>query len=80
MRYSWKQLKDAYWYAFNHFKAYLAHTKNTRNELECQFANLRMYCHMLDKGLNNPCFERGRGESIYQKASELHRRLIGQVT
>lgn len=75
MRYSWQQLKDAFWYAFNHFKAYLARTKNTKNELECQFANLRMYCHMLDKGLNNPCFERGRGESIYQKAYEFHRRL-----
>lgn len=34
-----------------------------------------MYCHMLDKGLNNPCFERGRGKSIHQKASELHKRL-----
>ena len=75
MCYSWQQLKDAYRYAFKHFKAYLARTKNTKNELECQFANLRMYCHMLDKGLNNPCFERGRGESIYKKASELHRRL-----
>lgn len=75
MHYSWQQLKDAFRHAFNHFKAYLAHTKNIGNELECQFANLRMYCHMLDKGLNNPCFEWGRGESIYKKASELRRRL-----
>lgn len=38
---------------------------------EVKFATLRMYCHMLDKGMNNPDFERGHSMQIYREALEL---------
>ena len=45
------------------------------NSKEVQYSVLRMYCHMLDKGMNNPNFERGHSIPIYQKAVEIKREL-----
>lgn len=38
---------------------------------ESDFASLRIYCHMLDKALNNPHFECGHSLKIYKAAIEL---------
>lgn len=42
---------------------------------EKDFSDLRMYCHMLDKGLNNGAFEPGHSLNIFKKAKELSIRL-----
>jgi nitroreductase len=43
---------------------------------EVDFANLRKYCHMLDKAMNNPLFERGHSGKIYRDAVELKVKLV----
>ena len=43
---------------------------------EVDFANLRKYCHMLDKAMNNPHFERGHSGKIYIDAIELKNKLV----
>ncbi len=42
---------------------------------DVDFATLRMYCHMLDKAMNNPNFERGHSLTIYDKAKALQTNL-----
>ena len=42
---------------------------------ERQFAMLRMYCHMMDKALNNPSFERGHSMKVYNEAKFLCEKL-----
>lgn len=42
---------------------------------DIEFANLRKYCHMLDKAMNNPRFERGHSGKVYKDALELKNRL-----
>lgn len=48
---------------------------HTVGDEEIQYATLRMYCHMLDKGMNNPHFEKGHSLPIYRKAIELRDKL-----
>ena len=49
---------------------------------ERQFAMLRMYCHMMDKALNNPSFEKGHSMKVHNEARCLSEKLkkIIQVT
>ena len=58
-------------YKFN--KRHLFFRQNTNYEIE--FSQLRIYCHMLDKGLNNPHFEKGHSKIIYDNAFELFQKL-----
>lgn len=58
-----------YKYNKTHFELYCADTK------EHQFATLRMYCHMMDKALNNPLFEKGHSMKVYREAKSLSEEL-----
>lgn len=49
--------------------------RSIENE-EINFAKLRMYCHMLDKGLNNPYFEKGHSKDVYINAKGLYNKLL----
>lgn len=49
-------------YNWNHLK----HQKDDLDEIK--FSELRKYCHMLDKALNNPNFEKGHSSKIYVNA------------
>lgn len=42
---------------------------------DVDFSTLRMYCHMLDKAMNNPNFERGHSLVIYNRAKTLQSKL-----
>ncbi len=42
---------------------------------EVDFANLRKYCHMLDKAMNNPKFEKGHSGKVYNDAIILKKKL-----
>ena len=48
------------------------HSKGTD---EILFSRLRMYCHMLDKGMNNINFEKGHSRSVYNGAVKLRKQL-----
>lgn len=52
-------------YNYNHIKN---HAKNTG---EIKFSYLRMYCHMLDKAMNNIYFEKGHSQTVYSNAKKL---------
>lgn len=52
-------------YNYNHIKN---HVKNT---VEIKFSYLRMYCHMLDKAMNNIYFEKGHSQAVYSNAKKL---------
>ena len=56
-------------YNYKHIKA---HSKESD---EIKFSRLRMYCHMLDKGMNNIHFEKGHSLSVYESAVELRNQL-----
>lgn len=43
--------------------------------LYVDFANLRMYCHMLDKAMNNPNFETGHSLKIYRAAKRIQQKI-----
>lgn len=54
------------------FKYNYRHIKNHSYETdEIKFSYLRMYCHMLDKAMNNICFEKGHSGSVYNSAKKL---------
>lgn len=61
LRFTLRDLK----YNYNHIKN---HTKNTG---EIKFSYLRMYCHMLDKAMNNIYFEKGHSKAVYSNAKNL---------
>lgn len=61
-------LKD---YKYN--KHHFAIRKAGGNEVD--FANLRKYCHMLDKAMNNPHFEKGHSGMVYKDALALKNKL-----
>ena len=63
------QSKNDWKYNVHHFQMH------TNGSDEIQYATLRMYCHMLDKGMNNPNFEKGHSLPIYKKAVELKNNL-----
>lgn len=44
-------------------------------DAEMEFARLRMFCHMLDKGMNNPQFEKGHSLQIFEGAKKLYEKL-----
>ena len=48
---------------------------NSKKTEEIIFSKLRMYCHMLDKGMNNIHFEKGHSMSVYNKAIALRDQL-----
>ncbi len=56
----------------NNYKHVKTHSKGTD---EILFSKLRMYCHMLDKGMNNVNFEKGHSMSIYNGAVKLREQL-----
>ena len=56
-------LRDAQ-YNWNH----LAHQHDDIKEVK--FSELRKYCHMLDKALNNPEFKKGHSKPIIEKAKK----------
>lgn len=45
------------------------------NNSDMEFATLRMYCHMLDKAMNNPLFEKGHSMQVYNKCVSLKEKL-----
>ena len=45
---------------------------------EKDFATLRMYCHMLDKAMNNPSFEKGHSIRIFENAKTLCLNLMSK--
>lgn len=58
-------------YIYNKYH-YLSHELGGKN---IDYSTLRMYCHMLDKGMNNPHFEKGHSLSIYKRAKYLQEKL-----
>ena len=54
------------------YKHIMAHSKETD---EINFSRLRMFCHMLDKGMNNIHFEKGHSQSVYNIAVKLRNQL-----
>lgn len=46
-----------------------------RQSSDIKFSTLRMYCHMLDKGMNNIYFEKGHSLNIYNNAVALRNQL-----
>lgn len=64
-----KQSMNDYKYNYKHVKA---HSKETD---EIIFSRLRMFCHMLDKGMNNIHFEKGHSLNVYKNAIGLRRQL-----
>lgn len=61
-------LKD---YAFNKRHLFLRQSRNP----DMDFAQLRIYCHMLDKAMNNPNFEKGHSQKIFEDAEILNIKL-----
>lgn len=58
------------------FKYNIKHIKNHSSESnEILFSRLRMFCHMLDKGMNNVHFEKGHSLSVYKNAVSLRNKL-----
>lgn len=58
------------------FKYNYIHIKNhAKNTGEIKFSYLRMYCHMLDKAMNNIYFEKGHSQAVYSKAKALSEEL-----
>ena len=55
------------------YKHVMSHAKETS---EIKYSMLRVYCHMLDKGMNNIHFERGHSLGFYKKAVQLRDELI----
>lgn len=64
-----RQSMNDFKYNYKHVKA---HSKETD---EIKFSRLRMFCHMLDKGMNNIHFEKGHSMSVYKSAVELRNQL-----
>ena len=61
---------------YSDFKMNKRHLANRQNGgTEVDFATLRMYCHMLDKAMNRPSFEKGHSKDVYKKARELQNKL-----
>lgn len=56
-------------YNYKHMKAHSIATD------EINFSRLRMFCHMLDKGMNNIHFEKGHSLNVYNSAVELRNQL-----
>jgi len=52
-------------YNYNHMK------NHAQNSGEIKFSYLRMYCHMLDKAMNNIYFEKGHSQMVYSNAKKL---------
>jgi len=64
---SWKDLK----YNVKHLRL-----RNASESLqEVEYSDLRMYCHMLDKGINNSSFEPGHSVKVLEKARYLSDKL-----
>lgn len=58
------------------FKYNIKHVKNhSSGSNEILFSRLRMFCHMLDKGMNNVHFEKGHSMSVYKSAVNLRDQL-----
>ena len=66
LKQTYKDLK----YNYRHVKM---HAKATN---ENKFSLLRIYCHMLDKGMNNVNFERGHSLSFFREAQRLRDELL----
>lgn len=64
-----KQSMNDFKYNYKHI---MAHSQETD---EIKFSRLRMFCHMLDKGMNNIHFEKGHSMSVYKSAVELRNYL-----
>ena len=61
------------------YKYNCRHLKIRReSSLEKDFATLRMYCHMLDKAMNNPSFEKGHSMKVFERAKTLCFNLINK--
>lgn len=43
---------------------------------EIEYSFLRMYCHMLDKGMNNANFESGHSQSVFKETQKLYEKLL----
>ncbi len=65
-----KQSINDFLYNYKHMAS---HSKETD---EIKFSRLRMFCHMLDKGMNNIHFEKGHSLSVYNSAIKLRKQLI----
>lgn len=61
-------LKD---YAYNKRHLFFRQSRNP----DMDFAQLRIYCHMLDKAMNNPNFEKGHSQKIFEEAEFLSNKL-----
>ncbi len=62
--------------SFIEIKSNIKHNKMHSNETsEILYSRLRMFCHMLDKGMNNVYFEKGHSLSVYNSAVELRNQL-----
>lgn len=58
------------------FKINYRHVKyHSMGTDEILFSRLRMFCHMLDKGMNNIHFEKGHSMSVYKSAISLRNQL-----
>ncbi len=52
------------------------HAKNSMCKTdELEFSRLRMFCHMLDKGMNNPKFQKGHSLAVYAQAKQFVEKL-----
>ena len=61
---------------FDDYKQNKKHLKfYTTDSKEKQFATLRMFCHMMDKALNNPLFEPGHSQEIYNEALKISEKI-----
>lgn len=63
------------WKDFRYNKKHLRLSSSPNPDPEKEYSDLRMYCHMLDKGLNNASFEPGHSLETLRKAKELAQRL-----
>lgn len=61
----------------NNYKHVKIHSKETN---EILFSRLRMYCHMLDKGMNNVHFEKGHSLPIYNSALQIRDKLSSKYS
>ena len=64
-----KQSMIDFKYNYKHMKVHSIETD------EIKFSRLRMFCHMLDKGMNNIHFEKGHSLNVYNSAVELRNQL-----
>lgn len=70
-------IKSAIKHTIRDYKYNLKHLQlhlSLSSEIEYSF--LRMYCHMLDKGMNNAYFESGHSQSVFNETQMLYEKLL----